>query len=134
MHPADGRVVSNFIVQALRNQPITLYGDGYQTRSFCYVDELIDGLIRLMESPADFTGPVNLGNPREFSMRELAELVLAETGSSSGLVMKPLPQDDPKQRRPDISVAQARLGWAPRISLREGLKPTTEYFRASIAR
>ena len=132
MHPADGRVVSNFIVQALGNKPITLYGDGYQTRSFCYVDDLIDGLIRLMESSADLTGPINLGNPSEFSMRELAELVLAETGSHSKIVTKPLPQDDPKQRRPDISLAQARLNWGPRISLREGLKPTTEYFRASI--
>jgi UDP-glucuronate decarboxylase len=132
MHPADGRVVSNFIVQALRGEPITLYGDGCQTRSFCYVDDLIDGLVRLMESPAGFTGPVNLGNPKEFSMRELANLVLAETGSSSGLVMKPLPQDDPKQRKPDISVAQAKLGWAPRISLQEGLKPTTDFFRSSM--
>ena len=134
MHPADGRVVSNFIVQALKDEPITLYGDGNQTRSFCYVDDLIDGLIRLMESPADLTGPVNLGNPKEFSMRELAELVLAETGSHSPFVMKPLPQDDPKQRRPDISLAQARLDWQPRVSLIDGLKPTTEYFRSSIAR
>jgi UDP-glucuronate decarboxylase len=132
MHPADGRVVSNFIVQALRNEPITLYGDGYQTRSFCYVDDLIDGLISLMESPATFTGPVNLGNPNEFTMRELAELVLVETRSSSPLVMQPLPEDDPKQRQPDISVAGIRLGWAPKISLREGLKPTAEYFRSHI--
>ena len=132
MHPADGRVVSNFIVQALRSEPITLYGDGNQTRSFCYVDDLIDGLIRLMESPADLTGPINLGNPKEFSMRELAELVLAQTGSSSNMVMKPLPQDDPKQRRPEISLAQERLGWQPRISLVDGLKPTIEYFRSHI--
>jgi len=131
MHPADGRVVSNFIVQALRNEPITLYGDGYQTRSFCYVTDLIDGLIRLMESPRDLTSPVNLGNPTEFSMRELAELVLLETGSQSKLITKPLPQDDPKQRRPDISLAQKRLNWIPRIPLRDGLKPATEYFRAS---
>ena len=132
MHPSDGRVVSNFIVQALKGEPITLYGDGYQTRSFCYVDDLIDGLVRLMESPAALTGPVNLGNPAEFTMRELAELVLAETRSSSPLVTMPLPRDDPKQRQPDISFAQERLGWAPKVSLREGLKPTAEYFRAHI--
>ena len=130
MHPADGRVVSNFIVQALKGEPITLYGDGSQTRSFCYVDDLIDGLIRLMESPAALTGPVNLGNPIEFTMRELAELVLAETGASSPLVMQPLPQDDPKQRQPDITVAKERLGWVPKVPLREGLKPTVTYFRA----
>jgi UDP-glucuronate decarboxylase len=129
MHPADGRVVSNFIIQALSGEPITLYGDGNQTRSFCYVEDLIDGLIRLMESPADFTGPVNLGNPVEFTMRELAELILAETGSSSPLVTRPLPQDDPKQRKPDISLAQSRLGWEPKIALRDGLKPTSAYFR-----
>jgi UDP-glucuronate decarboxylase len=129
MHPADGRVVSNFIIQALSGEPITLYGDGNQTRSFCYVEDLIDGLIRLMESPADFTGPVNLGNPVEFTMRELAELILTETGSSSPLVTRPLPQDDPKQRKPDISLAQTRLGWEPKIALRDGLKPTSAYFR-----
>jgi UDP-glucuronate decarboxylase len=129
MHPSDGRVVSNFIVQALKGRPITIYGDGYQTRSFCYVDDLVDGLIRLMDSPADFTGPVNIGNPTEFTMRELAELVLSETHSSSPLITQPLPQDDPRQRRPDISVARERLGWAPTISLREGLKPTVKYFR-----
>src|SRR5271170_3658829 len=134
MHPADGRVVSNFIVQALKGEPITLYGDGYQTRSFCYVDDLIDGLIRLMESPAALTGPVNLGNPVEFTMRELAELVLSETRSSSPLVTLPLPQDDPKQRRPDISVAGAQLGWEPRTPLREGLKPTVDYFRSNDGR
>ncbi len=133
MHPSDGRVVSNFIVQALKNEPITLYGDGYQTRSFCYVDDLIDGLIRLMESPATLTGPVNLGNPTEFTMRELAELVLLETRSSSPLVTQPLPQDDPRQRRPDISLAEAQLGWTPRVPLSEGLKPTAEYFRSRIA-
>jgi UDP-glucuronate decarboxylase len=132
MHPADGRVVSNFIVQALKNEPITLYGDGYQTRSFCYVDDLINGLICLMESPATLTGPVNLGNPNEFTMRELAELVLAEARSSSPLVMQPLPEDDPKQRQPDISVADTRLGWVPKISLHEGLKPTVAYFRSYI--
>jgi UDP-glucuronate decarboxylase len=133
MHPGDGRVVSNFIVQALKNEPITLYGDGYQTRSFCYVDDLIDGLIRLMESPPDFTGPVNLGNPAEFTMRELAELVLSETGSTSTLVTQPLPQDDPRQRRPDISLAKEHLKWAPKVSLREGLKPTVDYFRSILA-
>ena len=132
MHPADGRVVSNFIVQALEDQPITLYGDGYQTRSFCYVDDLIEGLIRLMQSPDGFTGPVNLGNPDEFTMRELAELVLAETRSKSPLIEKPLPQDDPRQRQPNISMAKQQLDWAPRISLREGLKPTVEYFRSQL--
>jgi UDP-glucuronate decarboxylase len=129
MHQADGRVVSNFIVQALNGKPITVYGDGLQTRSFCYVDDLVDGLIRLMESPAKVTGPINLGNPIEFTMRQLAELVLAETRSSSPLVTLPLPQDDPKQRRPDISLARQVLGWAPTIALREGLKTTVAYFR-----
>jgi UDP-glucuronate decarboxylase len=129
MHPADGRVVSNFIVQALKGEPITLYGDGSQTRSFCYVDDLIDGFIRLMESPADLTGPINLGNPTEFTVRELAELVLSETGSSSSIVTQPLPQDDPRQRKPDIRFAQERLAWSPRVPLREGLKPTIDYFR-----
>jgi UDP-glucuronate decarboxylase len=132
MHPADGRVVSNFVIQALTRQPITLYGDGNQTRSFCYVDDLIDGLIRLMASPPSFTGPVNLGNPTEFTMRELAEKILSETGSSSPLVTQPLPQDDPKQRKPDILVAQTQLGWAPTIPLHEGLKPTIKYFQASL--
>jgi UDP-glucuronate decarboxylase len=132
MHPSDGRVVSNFIVQALKGESITLYGDGYQTRSFCYVDDLIDGLIRLMGSSPGFTGPVNLGNPTEFTMRELAELVLAETRSSSPLITQPLPQDDPKQRRPNISIAQAQLSWEPRIPLREGLKHTVDYFRSRI--
>jgi UDP-glucuronate decarboxylase len=130
MHPADGRVVSNFIIQALTGQPITLYGDGNQTRSFCYVDDLIDGLMKLMASPTGFTGPVNLGNPVEFTMRELAEMIVSQTGSKSKLVTEPLPQDDPKQRKPDISVAQTQLGWKPTIALREGLKPTIEYFRA----
>jgi UDP-glucuronate decarboxylase len=130
MHPADGRVVSNFIMQALSGKPITLYGDGSQTRSFCYVDDLVDGLIRLMGSPAEFTGPVNLGNPNEFTMRELANLVLAETGSSSPLVMQPLPPDDPKQRKPDITLAREKLDWTPSIPLREGLKLTVAYFRS----
>ena len=129
MHPADGRVVSNFIVQALDGEPITIYGDGLQTRSFCFVDDLIEGLIRLMDTPAAFTGPVNLGNPAEFTMQQLAELVIAETNSSSPLVTRPLPQDDPKQRQPDISVAKAQLGWTPKVSLAEGLKPTVQYFR-----
>jgi UDP-glucuronate decarboxylase len=133
MHPADGRVVSNFIVQALQNQPITLYGDGSQTRSFCYVDDLIDGLIRLMNTPSGFTGPVNIGNPAEFTIRELAELVISETQSQSKLVMLPLPQDDPKQRRPDISIANASLGWVPTIPLAEGLRPTVDYFRSLLA-
>jgi UDP-glucuronate decarboxylase len=133
MHPSDGRVVSNFIMQALKGEPITLYGDGKQTRSFCYVDDLIDGLIRLMESPSRLTGPVNLGNPVEFTMVELAELVIDETGSSSSLVRQPLPQDDPKQRQPDISIAKERLGWIPKIALREGLKPTSNYFRSLLS-
>jgi UDP-glucuronate decarboxylase len=133
MHPSDGRVVSNFIVQALKGAPITLYGDGYQSRSFCYVDDLIDGLIRLMNSPAALTGPVNLGNPIEFTMRHLAELVLSETRSSSSLVMHPLPQDDPRQRRPDISVAKSRLGWEPKVPLSEGIKPTIEFFRSNVS-
>lgn len=128
MHPNDGRVVSNFIVQALQSQPITIYGNGDQTRSFCYVDDLVDGLIRLMESPRDFTGPVNLGNPSEFSIRQLAELVIDMTGAKSKLVPQPLPQDDPKQRRPDISLAKERLAWSPTVPLREGLKATIEYF------
>ena len=130
MHPSDGRVVSNFIVQALKGEPITLYGDGTQTRSFCYVDDLVDGLIRLMESPAALTGPVNLGNPVEFTMLELAEMVLAETGSKSRLVRQPLPQDDPKQRQPNITLAKEHLGWSPKVALRDGLKPTAAYFRS----
>lgn len=133
MHPADGRVVSNFIIQALTGQEITVYGDGSQTRSFCYVDDLIDGLIKLMESPAEFTGPVNLGNPVEFAMSELAQIVVSETGSSSQIVTRPLPQDDPKQRKPDISLAKNQLGWTPKIPLREGIKPTIAYFRANSA-
>ncbi len=130
MHPQDGRVVSNFIVQALRNDPITIYGDGSQTRSFCYVDDLIEGLIQLMASPPSFTGPVNLGNPIEFTILQLAQLVIQQTGSSSPLVFKPLPQDDPKQRRPDITLAQTSLQWIPHISLEEGLARTIDYFRS----
>jgi UDP-glucuronate decarboxylase len=132
MHQSDGRVVSNFIVQALKGQPITLFGDGNQTRSFCYSDDLIDGLIRLMESSADLTGPINIGNPSEFTMRELASHVLAETKSSSTIVTMPLPVDDPRKRQPDISLAKEKLGWEPKISLQEGLKPTVAYFRALI--
>jgi UDP-glucuronate decarboxylase len=129
MHPDDGRVVSNFIVQALRNEDITIYGDGSQTRSFCYVDDLIDGIVRLMDSPPDLTGPVNLGNPGEFSMLELAEKVLALTGSRSRLVRKPLPPDDPVRRCPDIGLAGKELGWQPRVALDDGLRSTVDYFR-----
>ncbi len=128
MAPDDGRVVSNFIVHALKGLPITIYGDGSQTRSFCYVDELGEGFVRLMESPADVTGPVNLGNPGDFTIRELAELVLELTGSRSKLAWLPLPQDDPRQRRPDIALAAERLGWRPTIALREGLRSTILYF------
>jgi UDP-glucuronate decarboxylase len=133
MHPADGRVVSNFIMQALRGEPITIYGEGEQTRSFCYVDDLIDGLMRLMASPADFTGPVNLGNPAEFTMRQLADKVLAMTGSKSEITFRPLPPDDPKQRRPDIRLAQERLGWTPKAPLEHGLRPTIDYFASAHA-
>jgi UDP-glucuronate decarboxylase len=128
MHPNDGRVVSNFIVQALRNHDITVYGDGNQTRSFCYVDDLVDGLIRLMETSPDITGPINLGNPAEFTIRELAEKAIDLTGSSSKIVHHPLPPDDPKQRQPDISIAQQLLGWEPRVQLEEGLLRAIEYF------
>jgi UDP-glucuronate decarboxylase len=129
MHPNDGRVVSNFILQALNNRDITVYGDGSQSRSFCFVDDLIDGLIRMMSAPNDFTGPVNIGNPNEFSILELAEKVIALTGSSSKIVLQPLPQDDPLQRRPDITMAKEKLGWEPKIQLEEGLKRTIAYFR-----
>jgi UDP-glucuronate decarboxylase len=128
MHPYDGRVVSNFILQALQNKPITIYGDGTQSRSFCYVDDLIDGFLRLMNSPDDFTGPVNLGNPDEFTMLELAEQVKKATNSSSELKYEQLPEDDPRQRRPDISLAKEKLGWEPRVKLEEGLNKTVEYF------
>jgi UDP-glucuronate decarboxylase len=128
MHPNDGRVVSNFIVQALKGDPITIYGDGDQTRSFCYVSDLIDGFIRLMDTPDDFTGPVNLGNPGEFTIRELAEKILEMTGSRSELVFKPLPMDDPRQRQPDITLARERLGWEPKIKLADGLAQTIEFF------
>ncbi|MEL7527858.1 MAG: UDP-glucuronic acid decarboxylase family protein, partial [Pseudomonadota bacterium] len=129
MHPNDGRVVSNFIVQALQGKDITIYGDGLQTRSFCYVDDLIEGFVRLMASPADLTGPVNLGNPSEFTIRELAETVLDLVGGSSKLVFRPLPHDDPKQRQPNISLAKSELDWTPNVPLREGLKKTIAYFR-----
>jgi UDP-glucuronate decarboxylase len=128
MHPNDGRVVSNFVVQALQNKDITVYGDGSQTRAFCYVDDLIDGLVRLMETSDDVVGPFNLGNPEEFSVRELAETIIALTGSSSRIVHRPLPEDDPKQRRPDISKAQAILHWQPKTSLRDGLMKVVVYF------
>jgi len=128
MHPADGRVVSNFVIQALRNEDITVYGEGQQTRSFCYVDDLVEGLIRLMETHDDVTGPVNLGNPVEFTIRQLAELVIELTASSSKLVFRPLPQDDPKQRCPDIGLAKSLLGWLPQVQLREGLTKTIDYF------
>lgn len=128
MHPEDGRVVSNFIVQALKKQPLTIYGDGSQTRSFCYVDDLVDGLMALMEAAADVTGPINLGNPVEFQIKELADLVLKETASSSSLIFRPLPGDDPKQRKPDITKARHLLSWEPKIPLREGLKKTVAYF------
>jgi len=129
MHPNDGRVVSNFIVAALKGEPLTIYGDGRQTRSFCYVDDLIDGLIAMMNSPEDFTGPVNLGNPREFTIAELAQQVLALTGSSSPIEYRPLPENDPKQRQPDITLARERLGWEPEVPLEEGLQRTIAYFR-----
>jgi len=129
MHPADGRVVSNFIVQALKGAPITIYGDGSQTRSFCYVDDLIEGMIRLMETGPDVTGPINIGNPNEFTIRQLATKVIELTGARSELVEQPLPADDPKQRQPDISLAKQVLGWEPTIPLEQGLERTVDYFR-----
>ena len=134
MHPNDGRVVSNFIVQALTNQPITIYGDGSQTRSFCFVDDLIAGLTSLMESGPEITGPVNLGNPHEFTISELAGLVVEMTGSKTRIINKPLPTDDPKQRQPDITCAKEILGWTPRVELREGLSRTIQYFEDLISR
>ena len=128
MHPNDGRVVSNFIVQALKREPITIYGEGQQTRSFCYVDDLVDGFLKFMETEAGFTGPVNLGNPGEFTIRQLAEKVIELTGSSSRLVFKPLPSDDPLQRQPDISLAKEKLGWSPVVQLDQGLASTIAYF------
>jgi UDP-glucuronate decarboxylase len=132
MHPNDGRVVSNFIVQALRGEDITIYGDGDQTRSFCYVLDLVDGLVRLMQSDGDVTGPINLGNPTEFTMIELADAVRELTGSKSQLVHRPLPSDDPRQRQPDITQARDKLGWEPTIQLRDGLAKTIDYFAGVI--
>jgi len=134
MHPNDGRVVSNFILQALRGDAITLYGDGSQTRSFCYVDDLVSGLIQLMNSPGDFTGPVNLGNPDEVSILELAKKIIELTGSSSKVIFKPLPADDPKHRQPVITLAEKKLGWTPRIPLEEGLSKTITYFHELLKR
>jgi UDP-glucuronate decarboxylase len=133
MHPNDGRVVSNFVVQALKGDPITLYGDGTQTRSFCYVDDLIEGIMRMMASPREITGPLNLGNPGEFTMIELAEKVLSISGSKSKLVFNPLPQDDPKRRQPNITQAKEKLGWSPQVALDDGLKETITYFRNLLA-
>jgi len=132
-HPRDGRVVSSFIVQALTGQDITVFGEGQQTRSFCYVDDLIDGFIRLMDSPAEVAGPMNLGNPGEFTILELAQQVIELTGSQSRIVHRPLPEDDPRQRRPDIAMAQAQLGWTPQVSLEEGLRRTIPYFERLLA-
>jgi UDP-glucuronate decarboxylase len=132
MHPNDGRVVSNFIVQALVNKEITIYGDGKQTRSFCYVDDLLEGLIRMMNGPDDFVGPVNLGNSDEFSILDLAKMIIHLTGSQSEIIFKPLPQDDPLQRKPDITLAKQRLDWEPKLGIEEGLKRTIEYFRAIV--
>jgi UDP-glucuronate decarboxylase len=134
MHPNDGRVVSNFIVQALRGEDLTIYGEGQQTRSFCYVDDLVEGMLRMMDTEAGFTGPLNLGNPTEFTMIELAELVIQLVGSKSKLVHRPLPQDDPRQRKPDISLARTKLGgWAPKVQLADGLKETIAYFRRTLS-
>lgn len=132
MHPNDGRVVSNFIVQALKDEDITIYGDGLQTRSFCYVDDLIEAMLRLMDTQADFTGPVNIGNPCEFTMLELAEAVIRLTQSRSKIVFKPLPQDDPRQRKPEISMARKILDWEPQVALEDGLKETIAYFKKAI--
>ncbi len=132
MHPDDGRVVSNFIVQALKGNPITIYGDGSQTRSFCYVSDLVSGLIALMDAPDDVTGPINLGNPTEMTIRELAELVIEMTGAKSTLVEKPLPSDDPTQRCPDITLAKSALGWEPTVALKQGLEKTIAYFKATL--
>jgi UDP-glucuronate decarboxylase len=133
MHPNDGRVVSNFIIQALKNEPIALYGDGSQTRSFCYVDDLVEGFLRLMDTPDDITGPVNIGNPSERTVRNLAERIIALTGSKSELIFKPLPADDPKQRCPDITLAKNLLKWEPTVDIDAGLTKTIDYFRKRIA-
>jgi UDP-glucuronate decarboxylase len=134
MHPDDGRVVSNFIVQSLSGDDVTIYGDGSQTRSFCFVDDLIEGFVRMMASPKEITGPINMGNPREFTIWELAETILKMTDGTSKIVMKPLPQDDPKQRKPDISLAKNTLGWEPETKLEDGLERTIDYFRKIIKR
>lgn len=128
MHPNDGRVVSNFIVQALQGKPVTIYGDGSQTRTFCYVDDLIEALVRLMRSPAGFTGPVNLGNPEEFTILELARMIIELTGSTSNIVTKELPVDDPERRKPDITLARSHLAWFPQVPLAEGIAKTIDYF------
>jgi UDP-glucuronate decarboxylase len=133
MHPNDGRVVSNFITQALKGEDITIYGDGTQTRSFCYVDDLVEAMIRIMDTPDGFTGPINIGNPLEFTMLALAEQVLKATASKTKIVFRPLPSDDPKQRQPDIALARSVLGWAPRVELKEGLAKTVRYFRSRVA-
>ena len=132
MHPQDGRVVSNFIVSALKNEPLTIYGDGSQTRSFCYVDDLVEGMVRLMNSPKEVTGPINIGNPGEFTVKELAEMVIDLVGSTAGIEYLPLPQDDPVRRQPDITKARSILGWEPKIALADGLPQTVEYFRSAI--
>jgi UDP-glucuronate decarboxylase len=131
MHPNDGRVVSNFIIQALKGEPITIYGDGSQTRSFCYVDDLVEALIRLMNTGDEVTGPMNVGNPREFTILQLAELIIKMTGSKSTIKRMPLPSDDPKQRRPDISLAKKTLGWEPATPLEQGLAKTIDYFSSA---
>ena len=133
MHPNDGRVVSNFIVQALQGKDITIYGDGQQTRSFCYVDDLIDAMVKMMNSEQGFTGPVNIGNPGEFTMLQLAQTVLRLSGSKSKIIHQPLPQDDPKQRQPNIELAKAKLGWQPKVNLEDGLKETISYFKKVVA-
>ncbi|MHC4406921.1 MAG: NAD-dependent epimerase/dehydratase family protein, partial [Planctomycetota bacterium] len=130
MHPFDGRVISNFIRQALQGEDVTIFGDGSQTRSFCYRDDMVEGIIRMMEGPDDFIGPVNLGNPGEYSIKELAELILELTGSRSRLIFQPLPADDPRQRQPDVSLAHEKLGWQPAVPLRDGLAGTIDWFRS----
>jgi UDP-glucuronate decarboxylase len=134
MHPNDGRVISNFIMQALRNEPITIFGDGLQTRSFCYVDDMIEGIVRMMNGPDDFVGPVNLGNPGEYSMLELAENIVRLTGSKSRIEFRPSPMDDPRRRQPDIGLAKGKLGWEPGVGLQEGLEKTIAYFREILGR
>ncbi len=134
MHPNDGRVVSSFILQALQGEPITLFGDGSQTRSFCYVDDIVEAFIRFMSTGDDFTGPLNLGNPKEMSVRQLAETIIELTGSGSKIIQKPLPKDDPKQRQPNIALAKEKLNWAPIVELKDGLVNTIEYFDAQLKR